>query len=92
MIYVLGRILLDKEEFDPAKTYFEQALEIYKELDNEKDIALTLNNLGRVYDEKEDVKKAIEFYKDALDILIRLGLKDDRLTEIVRNNLESLED
>ena len=89
---ILGRILLDSENYDISKEHFEQALEIYQELDNQKDIALVFNNLGRVYDENGDIIKAKEYYNKALQIVLELGLEDDRLTEIIRNNLNSLEE
>ena len=45
-----------------------------------------------MYDEEGNLHKAKEYYNMGLQIMLDLGLEDDRLTEIIRNNLKSLEE
>jgi len=48
-----------------ALHYFDRALEIQKEIDDESGTATTYNNMGTIYEGKKDYQKAISYFKKA---------------------------
>ncbi len=80
-----GNAYKDKAEYDKAlKQYFE-ALSQYKGYygEDDKNVALVLNNIAIVYRYKSDYKNAIQAYQQALSIYTHKYKK--RLTEISEN-------
>ena len=68
-----------------ALDYFNQALQIYKQLKNQKFEGVTLNNLGGLYDDLGDKAKALDYYDQALELQRAVG---DRGGEgVTLNNL-----
>ena len=55
-------------QYDKALVYYEQALDLNRELGKEIEIATNLNNIGAVYDEWGQYDKALDFYNQALEI------------------------
>ncbi|MBD6618667.1 CHAT domain-containing protein [Komarekiella sp. 'clone 1'] len=56
------------ESLRGAIAKYEKALLLWRKLDNESQQALTLNNLGLVYDSLEEKQKALEYYNQALSL------------------------
>ena len=64
----LGSITIDLKEYDRALSYFNDALKYLEKLDSEGIFKYnTLNNIGVVYQEKGEHKKAIPYFKQVLD-------------------------
>ena len=72
-------------KFDKAADNFEKVLSFSKEQENENDMALTLNNLGMVYNAWQQTDKAIEYYQQSLKILQNLNNNNEIAT--VLNNI-----
>ncbi|MBI5787518.1 MAG: tetratricopeptide repeat protein [Candidatus Schekmanbacteria bacterium] len=53
--------------FDKARESFEEALKLFKELEEKESIAAVQSNLGAVYKHLRDYHKSIEYYQDARD-------------------------
>ena len=61
----LGSVLRLEKDFDKAIYYISQGIQL-----NPKNNALVVafNNIGNIYVEKKDIKKALNYYKKALDL------------------------
>ncbi len=55
-------------QFDKAIKYYEEALAIFKKLEQEDNVAKNLSNIGLVYDSLGQYYKAIKYYNEALAI------------------------
>jgi tetratricopeptide (TPR) repeat protein len=87
----IGYYYLENENYDEALQYFKRALELNEKLNNLRGKAVNLNNVGRIFEEQGKREEAKEIFGKALQILLELGLDDEKITSIVRNNLKSLE-
>lgn len=63
----VGKTFLDKNEIKKAETYFVKALEIFKKLNLNDDVARVSRNLGKIAEKLEDKKSAINFYQNSID-------------------------
>lgn len=66
---MMGLTSMETREFDKAKKYFNNGLEIVSKNNNllgEFNKETCLNNIGLSYQKKEDYKKSIDFFKTAL--------------------------
>jgi len=73
-----GQQAHDNEEYDKAIELFQQALEIYQELDNREGEASSLNGLGMCYEDLGEFQEAITLYREGLIIFQDIG---DRINE-----------
>ena len=64
-------------QYAKAIEYYNEALEIDEELENEAGIARDLNSLGMVYNSWDQYDKAINCFEEALVINKRLGMETD---------------
>ncbi len=62
---------------DPEKelSHYFKSLEIKKEINDLKGVAIAYNNIGMIYKERGDLKNAIDFYDKSLKIKEQLGDK-----------------
>lgn len=74
-LYNLGRAYEKKGKLSDAIDYFENAYNLYEELENKKKIALSLYAIGDVKWTNGDYKDAIDYYKNSMTIEIELGNK-----------------
>jgi len=72
-------------QYEKAFKYYEEALDIYKNLDQGKDVAACLNNIGSVYQSQGQHEKAIKYFEDALGIAREP--EQDGNTSISLNNI-----
>ncbi|MDP3557811.1 MAG: GAF domain-containing protein [Bacteroidota bacterium] len=72
----LGRAYTGLKQFDKALECFNQSLKIRKEIDFKFGVATTLNNIGKLYIQKNDTINAIENLTEAFDISIKIGSKE----------------
>lgn len=68
MINLLGGIYINEGLFDVALQKEEEALKIFRALDNKKGIANAQNSIGVVEGRKSNYKKAIEYFINSLAI------------------------
>ncbi|KGN79998.1 hypothetical protein HR13_06030 [Porphyromonas gulae] len=74
-------LLYSLNDFTKAKQYYEEVLDIYKELAKKNpeaynlDLAMTLNNLANVLSNNNEIKQAKDCYQEALDIYRALAKK-----------------
>ena len=89
----LGYLLQDMLDYPGARSRFEQALEINREVLGEKhpDTAISLSNLGRVEQSTGDYAAARHYFDGALAILEQTLPPDNALLKTVRSNLEALD-
>lgn len=64
----LGYYFENKGENNKAFTYFNQALSLFKLINDTKNIGTTYSNLGSVYDNLGDIRSAIDYYFKSLRI------------------------
>ena len=69
---LLGEIAL-KTDPKPAEPNFEKAIEVFRKIKAENEIALTYSGYGRLYKQQGDIGKAKEYFTEALAIFERLG-------------------
>lgn len=75
----LGIIETDRSHFEEAITYLEDALEVTGDPIVPGSIkAMILGNLGSVFDEQGEFKKALEFYAKGIDLLDINGSEEER--------------
>jgi CHAT domain-containing protein/tetratricopeptide (TPR) repeat protein len=60
-------------QYDRAKNYYQQALEVAKEIKNRQGESNALNNLGNIYQSLGQYKNAGDFYQRSLEIYKELG-------------------
>jgi class 3 adenylate cyclase/Tfp pilus assembly protein PilF len=70
----IGELFLKDNELDSALFYFEMALEAYKQ-STTGNVAYALKNIGRVYERREDYKKAIDYQMEAYNLAKSLGAR-----------------
>jgi tetratricopeptide (TPR) repeat protein len=69
----LGRVYYTLGDRKSAQKYYEEALNIYKEVGDHVGEGTALNNLGWVYDALGKKEKALEYYSQALSIRKEIG-------------------
>lgn len=65
---IRGIIAKNKSQFSNALEYYQNALRIFKRLDDLHRYALVLGNIGVVYKSLSDFQQALHFYQESLDI------------------------
>ena len=61
----LGAIYAEEEKFEEGLDYLEQALSIYKSMDDEEGQAYVLDSIGDVYLNMRMIDTALEYYKES---------------------------
>ena len=69
----LGIVAQDLREYQQARDYYQNALEIKIEYDDRYGSANTYHQLGRVAQELREYQQALDYYQNALAILIEYG-------------------
>lgn len=64
----MGLLLFSMGSHDKARIYFQDANEIYKELDNESGVASTLNSIAQVFISQGDYSSALSILKNSSSI------------------------
>ncbi|MBL7921214.1 MAG: tetratricopeptide repeat protein [Bacteroidia bacterium] len=65
----------DRKNYKEAIATCEHALEIFKEIGEDESAAATLRNLGDLYSKTNDPKKALEYFKKAMDAAMKVETK-----------------
>ncbi|MDZ8025952.1 MAG: tetratricopeptide repeat protein [Nostoc sp. DedQUE11] len=69
----LGRVAEELRQYDQARDYYQQALEIKIEFGDRYSCAVTYHQLGRVAEELRQYDQARDYYQQALEIDIEFG-------------------
>ncbi|NCT62721.1 MAG: tetratricopeptide repeat protein [Microcystis aeruginosa G13-01] len=72
-LHQLGRVAQELREWEQARSYYQQALEIYIEYGNRYEQASTLHQLGMVAQKLREWEQARSYYRQALEIYIEYG-------------------
>ena len=75
-LYELGDLFQSKRQYQKALIYARQALDLSNGKSNLDHQVVALVNIGCVYWEMSQLKKAMKFYQDALSISEQLGDKE----------------
>lgn len=71
----VGNIYNGKDNFSTANNYYQQSLEIYKELGNTLGLAKIYNNLGALNNTQGDFIRSLECYQKSLELRKQIGDK-----------------
>jgi tetratricopeptide (TPR) repeat protein len=75
--HIAGQIFARVSEFEKAIRYFEQALDIAREIGHKQGEGSSLGVLGIAYRSLGEYDKAIDYFEQALDIAKEIGHKQD---------------
>jgi tetratricopeptide (TPR) repeat protein len=85
----IGNIYYEMGDYQTAWKYYQESLEIRKELGDKRGEAWVLHNIGRVYQSLENYKEAKKCYEEALSLAEELG--EEELTGNSKNALSEIE-
>jgi len=71
-LYRLGTVAYHQNNYEDARQFFQQALQIYQEMGDPRGEGVTFHALGATYLDVEDYERAIHHYQQELDIFSRL--------------------
>ena len=84
----IGNVHQEAGQYDEAEAAYRQSLEIQTQINDRDGQAMSLNNLGYIYNSKLNrPEEAVTFYRQAVDIYLELG--DMRYEGVARNNIAS---
>ncbi|OLS25625.1 MAG: Photosystem I assembly protein Ycf3 [Candidatus Heimdallarchaeota archaeon LC_3] len=75
LIHYRGRISWWKGNYDSALNCFEETLTIRKEIENDHDLAVSLQNIGLIYIEKGQSERGFDYHQQALELFRKVGNK-----------------
>jgi predicted ATPase/DNA-binding SARP family transcriptional activator len=70
----VGALAQRRGEYEAAKGFWQQALDIWRALGDERGVARSLGDLGSAFDLAGDVDEAIQLYEESAVLFRRLGL------------------
>ncbi len=71
----VGNIHLLFGDYEKARKYYTNALQIAKEMQDMKEMAVVLSNIGNVYTTRGDLDRALKIYASSLDVMENVGFK-----------------
>jgi serine phosphatase RsbU (regulator of sigma subunit)/Tfp pilus assembly protein PilF len=69
----LGYLLDNKGDIKEALNYYTKCLNISEEMKDHGQVAVMLNNIGRMYADQEDYEKSIEYHERGIKLWLELG-------------------
>lgn len=81
----MGIVHYYKQNYRQALEYFEQALQLYRELEDNEGIGAILNNSGLIFETQGDFAKALKRYNEASVIFSKLENSKDKLAISLSN-------
>lgn len=93
-LFHIGTIYTKVSQYDSARYYQEQALELFKKENVTKYIAKSLNNLAQITFEQRDYKRAIQYGQIGLDVARSISLFEEaaKISQTLSNSWKSLGD
>ena len=85
----LGMLYRDAKKFQEGEDYFNQALQIFRDLNDTYRQGTTCDRMGTLYWEKGDLRRAIEMYSQAGSLLLKAGKPGEAMESL--NSAGSLE-
>ena len=80
---IIGALFKNQEDFESAKSYFYQALDIHRSIENRAGLALALNNLGDLYTATDSAQKAETYLMESLAIYEEIGARRGQGVELL---------
>jgi len=71
----IGIVYRIQGKLTEALKFFQQALEIHREIDDKEGETIALDNIGNVYQIQGKLTEALKFFQQALDICRKIGYK-----------------
>ena len=84
----LGRTLREVGRYDDSLKHFNLALEQFRKADDERGVASTLDDIGKIHWVRGDQQQALEYYRASLQM--RRKLDDDRSIALSLSHIGSL--
>ncbi len=81
--FFLGETYSDLQNFDKANDFFLQAMEVFKERNDEKHLAMALTSLGIICARQSRFVDALAFFKEAYEIGIKIDYTNDRILNCI---------
>lgn len=81
----LGLSSYYQNKYDDALGYYYKARDLANKIGNRQKLAVTLNNIGLVFDDKADYKNALEYYLSSLKIVDTIGGNKWQLASALNN-------
>ncbi|TRU23773.1 MAG: tetratricopeptide repeat protein [Microcystis aeruginosa Ma_QC_B_20070730_S2] len=81
-LHCLGMVARELREWEQARSYYRQALEIFIEYGNRYEQASTLHQLGIVAQELREWEQARSYYRQALEIYIEYGARYEQASTL----------
>ncbi|WP_199611493.1 tetratricopeptide repeat-containing diguanylate cyclase [Flocculibacter collagenilyticus] len=76
-LVALAIINREKKQWDQSLAYYDEALNIYQEANNESGMASVYNNIGVIYEDKQEYENMLSSLQQALAIYERLNARDN---------------
>jgi tetratricopeptide (TPR) repeat protein len=70
-------------EYQICLDYNQKALQISKEINDQQQIATSLNNFGTIYSISGNLEKALEYYKGSLELNRKIGNKSEECVNLL---------
>lgn len=84
----MGSILGEMGQFETAKSYGNAGLKIAKELKDQSYQANALCVLGEIYDNNGKAREALPFFKNAMDITVKIADNENHNDDVNNKNAE----
>jgi signal transduction histidine kinase/Tfp pilus assembly protein PilF len=82
---LMGIVHYYQQNYRQSHEYFEQALQLYRKLNDQDGIASILNNTGLIYERQGDFSGALKRYNEAAGIMSNLPESKEKLTNTLSN-------
>lgn len=82
---LMGIVHYYQQNYRQSHEYFEQALQLYRKLNDKDGIASILNNTGLIYERQGDFSSALKRYNEAARIMSTLPESKEKLTNTLSN-------
>ena len=84
----IGEIYQEQSNYREALNYYQQSLDIEKEIGNQAGFAISLNSIGMVHGQQGDYQKALHYLDQALKIAEEIG--EESIKTAVSANIRSV--
>lgn len=75
--FLIANCFAKKREIEAAVPYFKKTLDLYTELNDQKNISLTYHNIGTIYLDLDEYEEALQWLKKGYEIRLKNGSKEE---------------
>lgn len=87
-LHNMGEIALRKNKMDVALNHYQNALDLSKEINHSKSLAMSYQKLGNWYNTSKSLEQAINYYNQSIEI--RKAIGDNNGIAAIYNNMASI--